>query len=77
MIYFKNTLHELDHQQYVVLHQARIDKENLEREKQKLKLLFKQKRLEASELEKKIYSKIIVLILLYTSCFQLKSCFNF
>jgi len=32
-----------------------IEKEKLEREKQKLKLLFKQKTLEANELEQKIH----------------------
>lgn len=50
----QNTLHELDHQQYLVLSQCTIEKEKLEREKQKLKLFFKQKQIEANELEQKI-----------------------
>ncbi|CAF2187449.1 unnamed protein product [Rotaria magnacalcarata] len=50
----QNTLHDLDHQQNVILHQVIKEKEKLEREKQKLKLLFKQKKLEANELEQKI-----------------------
>jgi len=40
----QNTLHELDYQQYMALHQANLEKDKLEREKQKLKLLFKQKK---------------------------------
>ncbi|CAF3506603.1 unnamed protein product [Rotaria sp. Silwood1] len=51
----QNTLRDLDHQQYIALHQALMEKEKLEREKQKLKLFFKQKKLEANELEKRIY----------------------
>ncbi|CAF0996293.1 unnamed protein product [Rotaria sordida] len=50
----QNTLHDLDRQQNVILHQVIVEKEKLEREKQKLKLLFKQKKLEANELEQKI-----------------------
>lgn len=51
----QNTLHELDHQQYLILHQATIEKEKLEREKQKFKFLFKQKQIEANELEQTIH----------------------
>lgn len=51
---FKNTLRELDHQQNVMLHQVILEKDKLEREKQKLKLLFKQKKFEVNELEQKI-----------------------
>ncbi|CAF3096245.1 unnamed protein product [Rotaria sp. Silwood2] len=51
----QNALRNLDHQQYIALHQAIMEKEKLEREKQKLKLYFKQKKLEANELEKRIY----------------------
>ncbi|CAF0893907.1 unnamed protein product, partial [Adineta steineri] len=50
----QNTLRDLDHQQNIILHQVIIEKEKLEREKQKLKLLFKQKKFEANELEQKI-----------------------
>ncbi|CAF1681750.1 unnamed protein product, partial [Adineta ricciae] len=50
----QNTLRDLDHQQNIILHQVIIEKEKLEREKQKLKLLFKQKKLEANELEQKL-----------------------
>ncbi|CAF3642028.1 unnamed protein product [Rotaria sordida] len=52
----QNTLRNLDHQQYMALHQAIMEKEKLEREKQKLKLFFKQKKLEVNELEKKIHN---------------------
>ena len=38
----------------MILHQVLMEKEKLEREKQKLKLLFKQKKLEANELEHQI-----------------------
>ena len=47
-------MRDLDHQQNIILHQVIIEKEKLEREKQKLKLLFKQKKLEANELEQKL-----------------------
>jgi len=50
----QNTLRDLDHQQNVILHQVILEKDKLEREKQKLKLLFKQRKLEANELEQKI-----------------------
>ncbi|CAF3597370.1 unnamed protein product [Rotaria sp. Silwood1] len=50
----QNTLHDLDRQQNLILHQVIVEKEKLEREKQKLKLLFKQKKFEANELEQKI-----------------------
>ncbi|CAF1598921.1 unnamed protein product [Rotaria magnacalcarata] len=52
----QNTLQDLDHEQYIALYQAIMEKEKLQREKQKLKLAFKQKKLEANELEKKIYN---------------------
>ncbi|CAM4869363.1 unnamed protein product [Rotaria socialis] len=52
----QNTLHDLDHEQYIALYQAIMEKEKLQREKQKLKLAFKQKKLEANELEQKIYN---------------------
>ncbi len=51
----QNTLRDLDHQQNVMLHQVILEKDKLEREKQKLKLLFKQKKFEANELEQKIH----------------------
>ncbi len=54
----KNTLHELDHEQYLVLNQATIEKERLERDKYKFKLLFKQKQIEVNELEQKILEKM-------------------
>jgi S-adenosylmethionine:tRNA-ribosyltransferase-isomerase (queuine synthetase) len=54
----KNTLHELDHEQYLVLNQAKIEKERLERDKYKFKLLFKQKQIEVNELEQKILEKM-------------------
>lgn len=47
----------MDHQQNVLLQQVIAEKEKLEKEKQKLKVLFKQKKIEANELEQKI-SKI-------------------
>ncbi|CAF1066722.1 unnamed protein product [Adineta ricciae] len=50
----QNTLRELDHQQYLALHQTTLEKEKLEREKQKLKLFYKQKKIEANEYERKI-----------------------
>ena len=39
----------------MVLHQITLEKEKLERERQKLKLLFKQKKFEASQLEQKLH----------------------
>ena len=54
LFHFQNTLRDLDHQQKVILQQAALEKEKLEREKQKLKFLFKQKKMEANELEQKI-----------------------
>ena len=65
IFFLKNTLHELDYQQYMVLHQANLEKEKLEREKHKLKLLFKQKRLEANQLQQKIHSKGIFILFAY------------
>ncbi|CAF2839410.1 unnamed protein product [Rotaria sp. Silwood2] len=50
----QNTLQDLDRQQNIILHQVIVEKEKLEKEKQKLKLLFKQKKLESNELEQKI-----------------------
>ncbi|UJR07811.1 hypothetical protein I4U23_012094 [Adineta vaga] len=50
----QNALRELDHQQYMALHQTTLEKEKLEREKQKLKLFYKQKKIEANEYERKI-----------------------
>ena len=50
----QKTLHELDQQQYLILSQSTIEKEKLEREKQKLKLFFKQKQIDANELEQQI-----------------------
>lgn len=47
-------MNDLDRQQNILLNQVIKEKEKLEREKQKLKLLFKQKKLEANELEQKI-----------------------
>ncbi len=54
----KNTLRELDHEQHLVLNQASIEKEKLERDKYKYKLLFKQKQIEANELQQKILDQI-------------------
>ncbi|CAF1355104.1 unnamed protein product [Adineta steineri] len=51
----QNTLRELDHQQYIALHQATMEKDKLEREKQKLQLIYKQKKIEANEFERKIH----------------------
>lgn len=51
---FQNTLRDLDQQQSLLLQQVLLEKEKLEREKQKLKLLFKQKKSQATELEQKI-----------------------
>ena len=51
----QHTLRDLDHQQQVILNQVTMEKEKLEREKQKLKLLFKQKKFEANELEQKLH----------------------
>jgi SMC interacting uncharacterized protein involved in chromosome segregation len=48
----------------MALHEAAVEKEKLEREKQKLKLLFKQKKLEANELEQKIHGGNIFIFLL-------------
>lgn len=56
----QNALHELDQQQYLVLSQSTIEKEKLEREKQKLKLFFKQKQIEANELEQQIQRNRLV-----------------
>jgi len=39
----------------MILHQATMEKEKLEREKQKLKLLFKQKKIKVNELERNIH----------------------
>jgi len=50
----QNTLNDLDNQQQMILHQVTMEKDKLEREKQKLKVLFKQKKLEATELEEKM-----------------------
>jgi hypothetical protein len=65
ILFFQNTLQELDHQQYLVVHQATIEKDKLEREKQKLKILFKQKKFEANQLEEKIHGKGIFIIFVF------------
>jgi hypothetical protein len=58
LFFSKNTLRELDHEQNLVLNQATIEKDKLERDKYKYKLLFKQKQIEANELEQKILDQI-------------------
>ena len=59
-LFLQNTLRELDHQQYLALHQTTLEKEKLEREKQKLKLFYKQKKIEANEYERKIQGQLIL-----------------
>ena len=68
---FKDALRELDHQQYIVLHQATIEKQKLEQQKQKLKLLFKQKKIEANEFEQNIHGKSIISFHLYFDHYSL------
>lgn len=46
----------------MALHQAIMEKEKLEREKQKLKFAFKQKKLEASELHQKLCGRTLVFV---------------
>jgi hypothetical protein len=55
----------------MALHEATVEKEKLEREKQKLKLLFKQKKLEANELEQKIHGGKILFFIITFLLFQI------
>ncbi|CAF1311374.1 unnamed protein product [Didymodactylos carnosus] len=50
----KNNLRDLDHQQHIILQQVTVEKDKLERERQKLKLLFKKKKLHADDIEQKL-----------------------
>jgi hypothetical protein len=50
----------------MILHQATIEKEKLEREKQKLKLLFKQKKIEINELEQNIHGNGIFILFVFS-----------
>jgi hypothetical protein len=44
----------------MVLHQITLEKEKLEQERRKFKLLFKQKKFEANQLQQKIHGKGIL-----------------